>query len=184
MSIIKLYIATSLDGKIARLNGDVDWLDKIPHPPNEDYGYNAFYESIGITLMGNNTYKKVLSFGVEFPYKGKTNYVFTKDKIVEKDENVTYVSGDILSFVRQLKEDSEKDIWLIGGGEITALFLDHQLVDELIVFIMPVVLGEGIPLLGALKEDIPLVLKNRKIWEESGVVELVYGRALAATANN
>lgn len=172
MSKVKLYIATSLDGKIARADGDVSWLDEVPNPDKEDYGYFSFFDSVGITLMGNKTYQQILGFGIDFPYKDKINYVFTRNSTLEKDENVTYVSEDIPSFVNKLKEQ-EKDIWLVGGGEIIALFLDHGLVDEVLLFIMPVILGEGIPLLGKLKGDVPLELQNSKIWK-SGVVELNY----------
>jgi len=172
MSKVKLYIAISLDGKIAKPDGDVSWLDEVPHAEGEDYGYAFFYDSIGITLMGNKTYREVLDFGIEFPYKEKTNYVFTRDTSLKKDENVTFVSEDIPSFMRQLKEEGE-DIWLVGGGEINRLLLDLNLVDELLVFVMPVIIGEGLPFVPALEKDIALKLNYTKHWD-SGVVELNY----------
>ncbi|MFK7810414.1 MAG: dihydrofolate reductase family protein [Saprospiraceae bacterium] len=172
MGKVKLYIATSLDGKIARSDGDVSWLDEVPNPNKEDYDYFAFYDSIGVTLMGNNTYQEILGFDVEFPYKGKTNYVFSRNRALKNDENVSYVNGDITSFVESLKE-KEEDIWLVGGGEIVALFLNNNLVDEALIFIMPVLLGEGIPLIGKLQKDLPLKLIKTKTWK-SGVIELHY----------
>jgi dihydrofolate reductase len=79
MRKIVLYIAASLDGKIARKDGDVKWLDEFSDPEQMDYGYNDFLNSIDTTLMGNNTYKQLLGFGIDFPYRGKTNYVFTRN---------------------------------------------------------------------------------------------------------
>jgi dihydrofolate reductase len=172
MAKIICYIASSLDGKIARLNGDVSWLEQVPNPNKEDYGYSAFLNAVGITLMGNKTYQEVLGFGIEFPYKDKINYVFTTNSALKKDEYVTYVSEDIPSFVRQLKTQKE-DIWLIGGGAIIALLLEHQLVDEIRLFVMPILLGAGIPLVQPLSKDIPLQLKTTKTYN-SGVVELTY----------
>ena len=66
-----MYVATSLDNFIAREDGSVDWLDSIENPEKSDFGYSDFYASIDTTLMGNNTYLKVLELGGEFPYKGK-----------------------------------------------------------------------------------------------------------------
>ncbi|MEM9937024.1 MAG: dihydrofolate reductase, partial [Bacteroidota bacterium] len=68
------------------------------------------------TLMGNGTYRLVQSFDVPFPYPDKTNYVFTKDSSLTKDEHVHFVSGDIISFVKELKAQEGKHIWLVGGG--------------------------------------------------------------------
>jgi dihydrofolate reductase len=172
MAKIICYIACSLDGKIARLNGDVSWLEQVPNPNKEDYGYSAFLSTVGITLMGNKTYQELLGYGIEFPYKDKINYVFTTNTALIKDEHVTFISKDIPSFVRRLKTQ-EEDIWLIGGGAIIALLLEHQLLDEIILFVMPVLLGEGIPLVQPLTKDIPLKLAKTKIWD-SGVVELIY----------
>ena len=71
------YIAMSIDGKIAKANGDISWLEEIPNPNNDDYGYAEFYNSIDTTLMGRITYEQVIGFDVPFPYPDKTNYVFT-----------------------------------------------------------------------------------------------------------
>jgi len=77
---IKLYIATSLNGKIASSDGNVDWLESIPNPEKTDYGYKAFYDSIDTTIQGYNTYNQILNWDIDFPYKGKKNYVLTKKK--------------------------------------------------------------------------------------------------------
>ncbi len=104
-----LYIAASLDNYIARQDGNVDWLDYPDYQlPNEDYGYPDFYKNIGTTLMGYNTYKIVLGFDVPFPYPDKTNYVFTRSTDKQDNEFVKFISGDIVEFVRQLKNGKDK----------------------------------------------------------------------------
>lgn len=140
MRKIKLFIATSLDGYIAGPKEEIDWLFD-----NGDYGYKKFYNSIDTTLMGHKTYKTALSFETH-PYKGKKNYVFTKSKQTSHDENAEFVSGDIAGFVRNLKSQKGKDIWLVGGGQINAILLNEGLIDEMIISIHPVILGAGIPL--------------------------------------
>lgn len=146
MRRIILYIAQSLDGKIARLNGDVDWLDQFNGIENEDYGYAAFLETVDTTLMGNRTYEKILSFGIDFPYAGKENYVFTREKGKHDTEHVKFVGDDIAAFVSGIKQEQGKNIWLIGGSEINTLLFNADLIDEIYLFTMPITLGEGVPL--------------------------------------
>ena len=173
MRKIIIYIAASSNGFIAKESGDVAWLDEIPHPEGADYGYHKFYNSIDTTLMGNNTYREVLGFDVPFPYKGKKNYVFTRNSSLTKDENVTYISGDIVSFVKDLKVQEGKDIWLVGGGLVNSALVNHQLVDEMILHLMPYSFGRGIPIFATDLEDTPLELLDSKVYS-SGVVELKY----------
>lgn len=146
MRKLKLYIAVSLDGKIAGKNGEVDWLEQVPNPDSTDYGYQDFLNTIDTTLMGNETYKEVLKLSESFPYSDKTNYVFTRDKSLTEDKNVKFVSEDPLSFVKDLQKKDGKDLWLIGGGQINTLLESAGLIDEYLVFIMPIILGDGIPL--------------------------------------
>ncbi len=73
MKKVKLYIAMSLNGKIADRNGSVEWLEKLPNPENEDYGYVEFTETVDTTIMGNSTYQQIISWGIEFPYPNTKN---------------------------------------------------------------------------------------------------------------
>ncbi|MFK7932277.1 MAG: dihydrofolate reductase family protein [Saprospiraceae bacterium] len=173
MRKIKLYSAISLDGKIAKASGEVDWLDQIPNPNKLDYGYFAFYDTIDTVLMGNKTYQQVLGFDVPYPYREKKSYVFTRDTSLASDENVTFISKNIPDFLTDLKEQEGKDIWLVGGGALNALLLKHQLVDEFIVHVMPIVLGGGISLFSDIIEPTQLELLNSKTYD-TGVVELNY----------
>ena len=142
-----LYIAASLDNYIARPDGDVEWLNAPDlRLPKEDYGYSDFYQTIDTTLMGHRTYQAILGFDVPFPYPEMTNYVFTRSEANSDNENVTFISGDVAAFVRTLKQKPGRDIWLIGGGQINTLLLEHGLIDRMILTLIPVLLGEGIPL--------------------------------------
>lgn len=173
MKKIILYAAISLDGKIAKEDGDVGWLDDIPNPENLDYGYMDFYESIDTTLMGNKTYQQVLGFDVPFPYPGKENYVFTKNKNLKADENVKFISDDVIPFIRKLKEKEGKNIWLVGGAAINTFLLNKDLIDELMIFVMPIILGAGIPLFSGTPDFANLKLIESKSYK-TGVVGLTY----------
>ena len=147
MRQVVLYIAASLDGYIARPDGDVSWLNAPEFElPGEDYGYHQFYGSIDTTLMGNATYRAILGFDVPFPYPDRTNYVFTRSDEHSDNEFVQFITGDVPLFVRKLKHGPGKDIWLVGGGEINALLLQSGLIDRIILTLMPLTLGQGIPL--------------------------------------
>ena len=164
MGKLILYIASSLDGYIARENGDVDWL-----PINTDSGYDNFYKSIDTVIMGKKTYDQILTFG-DYPYKGKKSYVFTRNDSLTKDENVEFASN-VEEFSRNLVS-SKGNIWLVGGSELFSAFLEHKLVDEIILSIIPTVLGKGIPLFQNINQEANL--KLIKTTEYSGFVELTY----------
>lgn len=136
-SKIILYIAQSIDGYIATKDFSVSWLDKYQKKGN-DYGYKKFFESIDTVIVGNTTQK-------QFPqkYEGKTTFVFSKSES-GKDENITYVKGSVKEFMKKYKPKG--NIWLLGGADIINQFLKEDLIDEMRIFIMPELLGAGIPL--------------------------------------
>ena len=173
MPRIKLYIATSLDGFIARENGSIDWLTKYENNPETDYGYSEFYASIGKVLMGRKTYEQALGFG-EWPYREKKSYVFTRQKeSIRRENNVEFISEDIGEFVRQLKRNTEEDIWLVGGSQIIKVFFEENLVQDLIVFVVPIILGSGIPLFDHIGKEIGF-RTGRVERYENGLVKLEY----------
>lgn len=174
MRKVILYIAASVDHYIAKTDGDTAWL----HSPeltlaNEDYGYNQLIESIDTTLMGNSTYEQIMSFDIPFPYPDTQNYVFTRSKDRQDTKHVSFVSKDISSFVQALKAKEGKDIWLIGGGQINSLLINSGLVDELILSIIPIVLGNGIPLFDHTINSCKLNLESTEAYT-SGLVQLKY----------
>lgn len=162
-----------MDGKIADQQGNTQWLHEIPNPDQSDYGYGEFVKSVDTTLMGNTTYQQVLGFGDTFPYVGLKNYVVTRNKALTKDEYAQFVSEDIAAFIRDIKTSPGKNIWCIGGAKLNTLLFDHDLIDELQVFIMPIILGEGIPFTHKLEKLINFKL-TKSIEYASGVVQLNY----------
>ena len=173
MRKIILYIAISLNGKIARKNGSVDWLESLPNPEKTDHGYKELLESVDTTIMGNSTYRQLLSWGINFPYSDKKNYVFTRNAHLTMDENVEYVGKNHVEFVKELKKISGKDIWLIGGGQLNTFFLNNHLIDEIRVFVMPVVIPDGIELFELVPNENQLKLVKTEKYS-TGAVELQY----------
>jgi dihydrofolate reductase len=154
MGKIILYIAASIDGYIAKPDGDTSWLhDPAFITPGLDYGYTDFYKEIGTTLMGAETYRVIKGFNVPFPYPDKKNFVFTRSQSFENDRYVEFINAGIADFAGNLKKDSAQDIWLVGGAEINGLFLNHGLIDKIILTVIPVVLGKGIPIFKGNREE-------------------------------
>jgi len=164
MPKIIVYIATSLDGYIAREDGSIDWL-----PESAESGYDAFYKSIDAVIMGKTTYDQVLTFG-EYPYKDKKSFVFTTTN-QKKNENVEFVS-DVNKFVKDGFNGMGKNIWLVGGAQIITSFLKQKAVDEIIVTIIPVILGKGLPLFKNTGNEIKLELIKTKKYAQ--LVDLHY----------
>jgi dihydrofolate reductase len=169
MRTIHLFIATSLDGFIAGPDGEIDWLSPFE---SVDYGYNTFLESIDTTLMGNTTYKEVLSFG-DFPYKDKTNYVFTRNANLPEAPYITYVTEEAVSFVRALKQQDGKDIWLVGGGQLNSTLLAAELIDKISLFLIPITIGRGIPLFAPSTGRLNWMLQSSKALDK-GMMQLEY----------
>lgn len=172
MSKIILYIASSLDGFIARRNGDISWLDAY-QVEGEDYGYSKFLKTIDIIVMGSKTYEQVLNFG-GWPYEGFKTYVMTKRQLKPVDKaKVKFYSGDLDSFVTGIRRESQKSIWLVGGASVAQSFLKHGFIDEMIISIIPVILGDGITLFGRTEKDFQLELLRSGSYN-NGIVQLHY----------
>ncbi|SOD94753.1 dihydrofolate reductase family protein [Spirosoma fluviale] len=168
-----LYIATSLDGYIARADGRVDWLESVPNPDQLDYGYADFLATIDTTLMGNATYQTILGFGGDFPYPDKTNYVFSRQRGQADTAFIRYVEEDPATFTAHLKNQPGKDIWLVGGGQLNTVLLNAGLIDQFIITLAPVSLGAGIPLFGPDAVETPFKLIKSESFE-TGFVQVVY----------
>ncbi|MET3880322.1 dihydrofolate reductase family protein [Chitinophaga sp. OAE865] len=175
MKKLKAYIAVSLDGFIADHEGKIDWLTGFPNPENTDYGYADFLATIDTTLMGNSTYKEVLILSETFPYPDKTNYVFTRDSTLTDTPFVKFISRDVTEFITHLKKQTGKDIWLVGGGQLNGTVLEADLIDEMIIHVIPVALGSGRPLFGGIPADKVFRLTGSKTYSNS-VLELHYSR--------
>jgi dihydrofolate reductase len=177
MRKIIVYIATSADGFIARKDGAVDWLDRPA--PKGNYGMGQFYKSVDTILYGRKTYDTAVKFveqGLEIPDDGSAigNYVFSRrcppQKILPGFE---FVKEPIKKFVKRLRAQKGKDIWMMGGGGIIASFLDAGEIDEFVISVIPVFIGEGIPLIAPGRRTVPLKLLLSKKFSD-GVVQLHY----------
>jgi len=158
MSRVALYIAASLDGYIAGTDGDISWLTPFEQA-GEDYGYADFYARIGTVILGGKTYRQVLGFS-EWPYRGVTTYVVTRRALLDPpDESIHRFAGDVGELVQDIRARSEKDIWLVCGGQLVEEFAWRDLIDEYIVSIIPLLLGEGVPLFpaGGARRELVLV---------------------------
>jgi dihydrofolate reductase len=170
---IVLYIAASLDGYIARADGSLDWLDAAA-VAGEDYGYGEFLSTCDTLLVGGVTFRQLLGSG-EYPYAGKRVYVFTRQGPVDVPEGaeVEFVDSDPAELARRLLDEPGDDIWLVGGSAVIQPVVDAGLVDEIILSVIPVVLGEGIHLFahGTLEKRLEL-LDERSY--PGGIVQLRY----------
>jgi dihydrofolate reductase len=166
MRKLVLNLAVSLDGYIAGPNGEYDWCFT-----DDDYGMTDFLKSVDATIMGGKSYRLVAEYGQ--PYPEFTNYVFTRTSGESPYNNVVFVSEDIPGFVRSLKQQKGKNIWLFGGGEIIHPLIQENLVDELMLAIHPILLGAGLPLFKNLDERKKLRLSDT-ITYPTGLVQLIY----------
>lgn len=174
MGKIVLYIATTLDGKIARNDGSLDWLYAIPNPNEIDHGYSKFYSTIGATVMGRKTYDEILGFGVEWPYTEIESYVVTTDESFNPDTpNTAVITSNIVEQLQQLAQKSEKDVWVIGGGKLITYLLNYDLIDSMILTIVPILLGAGIALFPNEPTESNWTLLNAETFE-TGVINLTY----------
>lgn len=152
-----VYIATSLDGYIARPDGGIDWLGEEEEEGDEDYGYHAFMETVDVLVMGRNTYEKVLTFG-DWPFASQRVVVLTSRplQIPESlNETVQVMSGSPESVVQQLEQQGARHLY-VDGGQTIQRFLAAGLIQRLIITRVPVLIGEGIPLFGPIPQDIRL----------------------------
>jgi dihydrofolate reductase len=166
-------IAASADGFIARPDGDVSWL----HSPRlkGQYGMAAFIKSIDTILWGRRTYTKGVEFGMKaggFGPKLK-NYVFSRQGQGPLLEGFELVKEPIKPFAQRLRAQPGKDIWMMGGAEIIAAFLDEEEIDEFSIHLIPIFIGEGIPLIKPQHRSLPLKLLSTKNFSD-GVVHLRY----------
>ena len=166
-----VHIGTSADGYIARPDGDLEWLTSRPKPDGF-YGMSAFMKSIDTKLIGRKTYEMSLLLGAKFDSKSRT-IVFTHAPPTDAPPGVEFVTGAIGPFVSRLREEPGKDIWLMGGGDLIASLLDERAIDEFVVTMMPVFIGDGIPLIARRHRHTPLDLKSVERFAD-GAVQLHY----------
>ena len=171
---ISVFIATSLDGYIARPDGDVSWLDETePIGGGDDAGYGKFFDSIDVLVMGRGSFEKVLEF--DWPYGTKPVIVLSKN-LTEAPEmlrdRVRIDASTPQELVEKLSQEGYKHIYL-DGGQVIQSFLREGLVDDMTLTTIPVLIGEGLPLFGKVEKDKKLRLAESRSWD-NGIVQSKY----------
>jgi dihydrofolate reductase len=170
-----VYIATSLDGFIARRDGSLDWLDQAAStvPDGEDCGYKVFMDSVELLIMGRASFEKVLSFG-KWPYT-KPVVVLSHAPISFPEslpDSVTHSSDSPAALLKRLESEGIRRVYVDGGKTIQG-FLAAGLIDDLTLTRIPILLGDGIPLFAGDARDIPLT-HVRTIAYDFGFVQSTY----------
>ncbi len=177
MKEIKVFIAMSIDGFIAREDHSLDWLDVFSSAGQADYGYERFIQSVGTLVMGRHTYEAILAAGVEWPYGRCDTFVLTH----RVDYPVRTPRTQLLNHfedtvVRSLRRKATGNIWVVGGGGIIARLLTANQVDELLISVMPLVLGSGIRLFPGSGTTLPFDFVDVTRFN-NGVLNLKYRRS-------
>lgn len=167
-----VHIAASVDGYIARIDGDLEWLTSRPAPAGF-YGMDAFMKSVDVTILGRKTYEVSLRLGATFDGRRRTCVFSRQPRPEDATPGVEFVSGGIGAFIERLRGQPGKDIWLMGGGELIASFLDEDAIDEFVISVVPVFIGEGVPLIAHRHRHAPLELMSTESFED-GLVQLRY----------
>ncbi len=171
---MKLYIAQSLDGFIAEEDGSIDFLESIPNPKQYDYGYGDFIAGIDVILMGRKSYEKILSFGIDWPYpECETVVLSSSQKLEVRSPNTKVITDFDEQTINNLRAESKKGIWLLGGGESIHSCLAKGAIKEMELAIMPILLGSGIPLFPKGKVSSKWKLQSSEAFD-TGVVMVRY----------
>jgi dihydrofolate reductase len=169
---VRVFIASSLDGFIAGPDDDLSWLP-TPDPEITDFGYGAFMARIGALLMGRRTYDVVEGFGGDWPYGQRPVLVATRNPLELKIPTVRAVEGSVLELIEQAREAAgELDVY-IDGGDLIRQALDAGLIDEVILSVIPTILGAGTPLFAGHPRRHDLTLVSSQTFN-GGLVQLTY----------
>ena len=160
MTKVILHICTSIDGFIADEEGNSDFVFEAQETDPE---FEKFYNSVDSVVMGRKTYDYLKETQPKL-FKEKNVYVITH-YLRQKEKNVTFIHEDIMGCVKNLKKNSKKDIWILGGAEIANILLKEKLLNEAVITIAPVILGNGVRLF---KEDNPCLTATLKSGQVFG----------------
>jgi dihydrofolate reductase len=166
--VTTLFIATSLDGYIAGPDDELSWLFT-----DKDFGFEEFYSTIDTLIMGRGTYDVIRKMG-RWPYSGKRTLVVTRSEKIEiTTSDTAYFNGSLQDLEKLLLEQGTKRSWLVGGSELVSAYLSHNLVEEVVASVHPVILGKGVELFpsGIPKTKLSLVSADAF---DGGLVQLRY----------
>jgi dihydrofolate reductase len=172
MGRVIVFIAASLDGFIARPDDDISWLDPYSGS-GEDYGFGDLLKRTGTVVMGARSYEQSL-LNPERLLRGVKNYVLTHRSLQPAPGiDTEFWQGTLPALMEKIRHESVKDVYIAGGGQVISQFLSEGLVDEICLFIVPVLLNEGIPLYTGIHKEIRLKLTGANSYP-SGIVRLRY----------
>ena len=144
MGILKSQIAVSLDGFIARKDGEIDWITK-----EVKESINKVYSSAETLISGTNTYNFIFERWGGWPYKSKKTFVVTNTPInTIQEEYLAFITDNPFDVSQGLKKGMESDLVVIGGGKLITSLINNQLLDELTIYTVPIMLGEGVSFIG------------------------------------
>lgn len=169
-----LYISMSLDGYIATKDNSLDFLSLVEQE-GEDYGYNEFVKSVDTVIIGRKTYEKVIAMGYNYPHTDKAVYILTRTA-KPSIGNFMYYTDNLSQLVSDLKSKRGKNIYCDGGAEIANELMKNNLIDEYIISVIPILLGEGIKLFNDGRPEQRLELLSTKQFAK-GLTQLHYKRA-------
>jgi dihydrofolate reductase len=167
MRRIRYAVAASLDGYIAGPQGEADWIIMDP-----EIDFNSFFQQFDTVLLGRRTFETMTRAG-NAGMPGMKTLVFSRTLRQSDYPQVTIVAENSEETLSSLRRQSGKDIWLFGGGSLFRTLLDAKLVDTVEIAVIPVLLGDGIPLLASPAKVTKLNLTRHQIYK-SGIVSLEY----------
>lgn len=170
---VVLYISMSLDGFLATKDDDISWLS-IVERKGEDYGYRAFNETVDTYIVGSKTYEKILSLtnGSFSHAQQNACYVITR-KERKSEKGVTFYNKGVKSLIEELKSKEGKNIYCDGGAMVVKMLIEENLIDEYIISIIPIILGEGKRLFKDETSRVELETISSKKYE-SGLIQVHY----------
>lgn len=172
MKKIILYIAASLDQRIAEPDGGIEWLSEFPITEELNYGYKEFMASIDTIVMGGRSWREMSNMDAMGAYADKAVYVVSRQNWGER-ENIKFITENIAERITTLRNKQGSDIWLFGGGELISMLLAADLIDEMRITYIPVLLGQGISLFPEQTKISRWKLSESKLYG-NGALQVIY----------
>ena len=170
MAIIRGYIAASVDGFITDKTSGVDWLE----PFNDaDFGYERFIGEIGTVVLGRKTYEQSRTLSSDWAYPGKRGIVMTSHPLDDAPDGVEAWSHSIAALAEHMRTLDGGDVWVVGGAQLQSALFDLNAIDRLELFVIPLLLGGGVPLFAELRQQQRFDLTEAETFD-NGIVRLDY----------
>lgn len=172
---LTIHMVSSLDGFIAKKDGSVSWLTSTDHYEKgitlSEEEVEQFLQAIDCYVMGSGTYEQALELG--WPYGDVPVFVLTSKNWPAARDTVQFYAGDLHRLINDRLKPHYQNVWIVGGAMLAKAFIRLKLVDDIIVSIMPVILGEGTLFFDYIGQEQPLHLKDVTAYKD-GMVELWY----------